>query len=463
MDVKLLAEGVIKKALNKGCDKAEVFIKTSKGISAEAKDGGVDALESSREFGIALKVIKNKRLGFSFTTGADGVEDMISDAVKGAEWTAPDEYIDIPEFMPASEALVMDEKMKDIKEDDIIKKAILLERSTLDLDSRINKVRKAGVSIGMGSTTIVNSKGVNISYESGYITAQVMALASDGQDSQMGWDFAMSRRMSDVDCVSVAQGASKRALQLLGARKISNVKVPVILDSSVAKDFLGIFSSSLSAEAVQKGRSFLKGKAGKKIISPLINIIDDGLIPWHAGTKPADDEGVPASRKVLVEGGVLTGFIHNTYTANKDGVRSTGNAVRGGFRGLPGVDVTNLYIERQETVDSRQETVDRVQGFEGPGVRGQDNNRLIKSLSKGLLILETMGIHTANPISGDFSIGVSGLWIEGGEIAYPVKEAVMSGNILELFNNIQDVGDDLRFYGKIGSPGLLTGEVDISA
>ncbi|MBI4680934.1 MAG: TldD/PmbA family protein [Nitrospirae bacterium] len=449
MDVTLLAADAVKNALNRGCDEAEVFIKTAKRLSVEAKNNSVEALNSAKDFGISLRVIKNHRLGFSFTTNPAELEDMVKEAVEGAEWTAEDEYIEVPNpLLPSSDVLVFDEKIKNIKEDDIINNALFLEKAALDFDSRIKKVRKAEVSIAEGSTTIFNSKGIKVSYDSSSITAAVTTLADDGHDMQTGWDFAVSRRLSDINFSSIAEGASKKAIDLLGSRKITSVKVPVILDSSLASDFLGIFSSSLSAEAVQKKRSFLANKIGKNIISPIVNIFDDGLMPWRIGTKPVDDEGVPTSKKMIVSKGTLTGFIHNTYTAKKEGTVSTGNAVRGSFRSLPVIDVTNFYIEPHKNEKSE--------------VRSE-KYELIKSISKGILVLEAMGVHTANPISGDFSVGISGLWIENGEIKYPVKEAVISGNVLELFKRIERVGSDLKFYGKIGSPSLLIGEMDISA
>lgn len=461
MDTASLAEDTVKKALKKGCDVVEVFIKTAKRLSVEAKNGSVEVLGSARDFGVALKVIKKQRIGFSFTTSIDGIKDIIDEAVRSTEWTAIDKYVDIPDCMSASEVLVLDEKIKNIKEDEIIKSALLLEKAALDFDVRIKKVRKAQVITTVGNTTILNSKGINISYESSHFTAAVTAFASDGQDNQTGWNFETSRRLDDINFVSVAEGASKKAIDLLGARRISSVKVPVIFDSSVASEFLRFFSASLSAEAVQKKKSFLTGKICKNIISPIITVIDDGLIPWRVGTKPVDDEGVATSKKVIISNGQLSGYIHNTYTAKKEGVTSTGNAFRKNFKSLPGIDVTNLYIEPDKK--------NRIQGFKGSSdqvifhLNPQPLNPLVRSLSKGILVLETMGIHTANPVSGDFSIGISGLWIENGGIAYPVKEAIMSGNVLELFNRIEDVGDDLRFYGKVGSPSLLIGEIDISA
>lgn len=455
MDLLTLADDIIQKALKKGCDSAEVFIKSAEGISAGAKDGDIEALEASCEIGMALRVIKGHRLGFSFTTSVakDDIEKTIDEAVEGSKWTGEDIYIDFPAQMKPAEVLVFDGKIKELREKDVIKLALFLEEKTRAYDRRITKVRKAEVSAGTGITAILNSKGVRTSYESSYVSASVTPLAEDGSDSQIGWGFASSRRSSGIDLVNIAESASRRAVELLGPRKIKPLKSPVILDPAVAVEFLGIVSASLSAEAVQKKRSLLAGKVGKSIVSPLIEIIDDGLMPWGAGTRPVDDEGVTVSRKTLVSKGVLTGYLHNTYTAKKDGTVSTGNAVRGSSKSLPGIGTTNLYIKPSKS--------------QGPGASGQgpqiQNGNLVKSLSKGILITEVMGVHTANPVSGDFSVGISGLWIENGKALYAVKEALISGNILELFRKVEAVGSDLTFYGGKGSPGILIGEMDISA
>lgn len=441
--IEITAEEIVKMAMDRDSDLAEVYMKSSRGISAEAKNGNVEALEVSEERGISLKVIRNGKLGFSYTTDSDGIVNMVDEAVRAAQWTGADEYIDIPGLASPEDVLIFDENIKNIKEDDVIKDALLLEESALAFDEQIKRVRKAEAGAGTAITTIVNSKGINVTYESSYCSAYLTALAEDSAgDSQMGWDYTGSRRLSDIDIKHVGEEAARRAIELLGSRKISAMKVPVILRPSVAGEFLDILSASISAEAVQKQRSFLAGKAGQKIISPLVEIIDDGRMGWHIGTRPVDDEGVPSQSKTIISEGVLNGYIHNTYTAKKDGTVSTGNAVRGGFKGLPGVGVTNFYIK--------------------PAENGETSG-LVKSLSKGIVILGAMGVHTANPVSGDFSIGISGLWIENGEVAYPVKEAIVSGNVLEMFKKVEAVGDDLKFYGSTGSPSLLIGEMDISA
>jgi PmbA protein len=248
--------------------------------------------------------------------------------------------------------------------------------------------------------------------------------------------------MADVRLSSVAEEAANRSTELLGSRKIASEKVPVVLVPSIAVEFLQILSASVLSESVQKKRSFLAGKVGQSIISPLLNITDDGTLPWGLGTRPADDEGYSTSRKFIVSEGVLNQYLYNTYTAKKDGTASTGNAVRGGFKSLPGVGVCNFSIEK------------------GGGGSLQD---MIASIQRGIVIVGAMGVHTANPISGDFSVGISGLWIEKGVAAYPVKEAVLSGNVLDMFNKVEGVGSDLAFYGNTGSPSLLIGAMDISA
>ena len=438
-----IAEDIIKKSLQKGCDAAEVYIIGADSISVEAKEGTVDALEVSRDFGIAVKVIKKHRLGFSFTSLPERAEETINAAMEASEHTCVDKFMDIPDERPPSDVKVFDSELNDIKEEDVIRNALALEKRALSSDEMVKKVRKAEVSVRRGTTAIANSRGVNISYQSGYISASVTLLAVDDKgDSQMGWDFDIRRKLKDLDIAMIGASAAERAIGLLGSRTIIPVRVPVILDPHVSVQFLDILSASLSADAVQKKRSFLTGKVGRKIISDRIDIIDDGVMPWGIGTRPVDDEGVPTSDRSLITEGVLAEYIHNTYTAAKAGTSSTGNASRGGFKSLPGVAVTNLYIK--QTGNGRE-------------------TELIKSMHKGILITDVMGIHTANPVSGDFSIGISGIWIEGGERKYPVKEALMSGNILDLFIKVEETGRDLRFYGNTGSPSLLVGEMDISA
>jgi len=446
MDLQEISEDILRMAKRKACDLAEVYIKTSRGINVEAKDQRVDTFKNSRDFIIALRIIKDKRLGFSFTTDIRDIERKIDEAIESSQWIAEDIYNDIPEPEGHQQVSIIDEEIKAIKEEEIIKDVLLLEESALSYDNRIKKVRNATLSVRYEKTVIVNSKGVNVSYEGSHASAYMITLADDGRDSQTGWDFSSSRKMANLDLSEIGRNASRRAIELLGSRRIKPVRVSVVLDAPVAAEFLGILSSSLSAESVQKKKSMLADKMGRSVVSPIIDIIDDGTIPWAMGTRPVDDEGTPTSRKELVSRGVLCGFIHNTYTARKANVMTTGNAIRHSLQSLPGVGILNLYIKPME----------------GEEIQSRDES-LLRCLQRGILITSAMGMHTANPISGDFSIGISGLWIEKGEVVYPVREAIISGNILDLFKKIKAIGRDMRFYGELGSPSLLIEDVDISA
>ncbi|MDI6890800.1 MAG: TldD/PmbA family protein [Thermodesulfovibrionales bacterium] len=444
------AEDIINLALRKGADEAEVYIRSSKNLSIEIKAQKIDALESSLSFGYSLRVIKDRRLGFSYSTDTGDIRSIGDNAVETARWADRDEYLELPdpELVSGSDSCsvdIFDPRISSIGEEEAVKKVSLLEKAAYEEDERIKNIRKARGTFSKTDITIMNSRGIDRQYSSTACTAQIMVMAEDGMDSQMGWYFAGSRFLDEVSFEDVGRNATRRAIQLLGSRRMNAQETPVVLDNLVAAEFIGVFASSLSSENVQKGKSLLSGRLGKQVISPKVSIIDSGLLSGKLGSRPVDDEGVSSRGKTLIKEGLLKGYLYNTYTAKKDGVPSTGNAVKSGFSGLPSVGISNLYIEAV----SKSSVVSLGELFRVSG--------------KCLYVTEAMGIHLVNPISGEFSIGVSGLWIEKGEIAFPVKEAVISGNILSFFENIEASGDDLRFFGNVGAPSLLFGPTDISA
>ncbi|MBI4683575.1 MAG: TldD/PmbA family protein [Nitrospirae bacterium] len=452
-DKREFASEVISLALKSGAEQAEVYLKSAGSLTLEVKNQEIDAVESSLSFGYSLRIIKNQRLGFSYSTSDSETGTVVKNAIESSEWSDADEYLGLPSNS-RHEALgtgrldsleIFDKEIEALKEEEAITYVLTIEKAAKDFDNRIKKIRKASATFTNGEIYVLNSNGVDIFYPYTKCIAQVMAVAEENGEGQMGWDFNGSRFLKDLSFDEIGRNAAKRAVQLLGSRKISTAKVPVILDNSVVSEFLGILASSLSAESVQKGRSLLKDKIGHKVMASGINIVDSGITPRRLGTVPVDGEGVATSEKVLIREGILQHYLHNTYTAKKAGVNSTGNAVRGGYSGLPSVGITNLSISAVSASD--------VMPFIS----------LLNSLDNGLYITEAMGVHTANPISGEFSVGVSGLWIERGKVKFPVKEAVISGDMLSLFSKIEAIGDDLRFYGNIGTPSLLIGPTDISA
>ncbi|HEY6010852.1 MAG TPA: TldD/PmbA family protein, partial [Nitrospirota bacterium] len=334
---------------------------------------------------------------------------------------------------------IYDPELVSLSEHEKIERVKAMERDAYAMDSRIKRIRKASASFSASETLIMNTHGAEISYRSTAASSSIEVVAEDKGESQAGSDFDVSRFYRRLRIEEVGRRAAQKALDLLGARHIDSVKAPVVLEAEVAQDFLGLMAGGFSAEGVQKKRSLFIGRLGTDVASPIITVHDDGLLDNGLGTVPTDDEAVPTRKKTIIEKGTLALFLHNTYTANKDKTVSTGNGMRGGFKGIPGVGVTNLYIE--------------------PGKVSLEE--LVSSLDRGLLVTEVMGMHTANHISGDFSVGATGFWIEKGRKAYPVREITIAGNILDLMKHVDAVGSDLRFSGRIGSPSLRVKELSI--
>lgn len=430
---------------SRGADQAEVYLKISKNLSIEVKEQKIDSIEKSLTSGYSLRIIKDNRLGFSYSTDFEDMEKVINNAFNSSLYSETDLYLDLPSFIkPSLIPEIYDPSVASLSEEGAIDLVMLVERAAIREDSRIKKIRKASGGFSINEVYIKNTKDVKYHYSSTSCSAHIMLVAENAQESQMGWDYQACRYLSDLSFEDVGKRAAKKALKLLGAKNITSFKGSVLLDNSVAVEFLSILSSMLSAESVQKKKSLFQGKINNPVISDKLNIVDNGLIDRKVGSRPVDDEGVATSKKILIEKGILKGFMHNTYTAKKDLTISTGNAIRGGFSALPSVGPTNLYLESSSEVSVKS------------------LNNMIEAMEKGIYVIEAMGMHTANPISGDFSIGVSGLLIQKGKISHSVKEAMISGNILDLFKGVYLIGDDHRFYGNIGSPSILIENVDIS-
>lgn len=439
------AEEIIQKARQKGIDLVEVYLIDSRNLSVEVKDGKVEGHEEAEVFGYGIRIIKDGRLGFSYSTSRDEWESSLRKAMECSEFASLDEDLTLPEPQGYYHRVeVFDPAINSLDGSGLLKHAMELEGSAFKVDQRIKKTRKASISTTVSRKTIVNSLGIDITYDSTSCIAHIMVVAEDAQEAQSAWEFGGGRFLKDISFSEIGRRAAEKALSLLGSKRISSRKSAILMEPSVAVDFLGLFAHSFSAEEVLKGKSLLAGRIGQRVLSPLINITDNALLPGRLGTRPVDAEGVNSRVNQLVIGGVLQGYLHNTYTARRASSRSTGNAVRGSYAELPLVGVSNLYISPSE------------------GTIPLSFRELINADKEMLYVLDVMGMHTANPVTGDFSVGVSGLWIERGEVLFPVKEAMIAGNILDLFNSVIALGDDLRFYGSMGSPHILLRDIDIS-
>lgn len=437
------AEKILSYALSHNADAAEVFLRAYSSTSIEVKDQKVDAFDRAKDIGAGLRLLVGARMGFAFTTdlSENSLKTLAQAAVTNAQNTEPDPFHSLPN-KPAiayHDVNIFDSQIINLAEKEKIERVMAMEREAFAVDARIKRIRKASATFSDADTMIMNTNGAESSYRSTACSSSIEVVAEDKGEAQTGSEFDVTRFYGKLRIEAVGRKAAQNALDLLGAKHINSIKAPVLLEATVAQEFLSMMASGFSAETVQKKRSLFIGKLGQEVASPVITVFDDGLLEGGLGTVPSDDETVPIIKKTVIEQGRLAMFLYNTYTANKDKTVSTGNGMRGGFKGILGVGLTNLYVE--------------------PGTYTLED--LVKSIDKGLYVTEVMGMHTANPISGDFSVGATGFWIETGKKAYPVREITLAGNILDLMKYVDAVGNDLRFSGKIGSPSLRIKELSI--
>ena len=441
---KRFAEKILSLAGSFKTDAADVFLRSSSASTIEVKEQNVDAFERARDRGVGLRVLKDGHMGFAFTTDLSdsAIKTLVQSALTNARNTEADPFHAVLAGPAAAyhTTAIFDPEITTLSEKEKIERVMAMEREAFAVDSRIKRIRKASASFSDSETLIMNTNGAEVFYRSTACSASIEVVAEDNGESQAGSEFDVSRFYQKLAIEEVGRKAARRALDLLGAKHIASIKAPIILEATVAQEFLGLMASGFSAESVQKKRSLFMGKIDTDVASPVITVVDDGLLEGGLGTAPSDDELMPMKKKIVIDKGRLALFLYNMYTANKDKTVSTGNGIRGGFKGVPGVGVTNLFIE--------------------PGTASLEE--LIYSMDSGLYVSEVMGMHTANAISGDFSVGATGFWIERGKKAYPVREITIAGNILDVMKHVDAVGCDIRFSGRLGSPSLRVREISIA-
>jgi len=438
-----IAEAAIAESIKRGAEMAEAYISNCKELNIDVRKGRVETMKFAEDCGLGLRVIRGARVGFSFSTdlSIEGVKEIVRRALANCAKTASDPYHSLP--APAVAYPELDIYDPDIREASIeakIELARSMEQAALDYDPRVKIIESATYQDGETIVTIVNSRGMNLTSQGGYCGVYMALAASEGNDNQNGFALDYRLKYKQLCPNEVGREAARRAVRMLGATPAQTKKAVVVLDPYVAIGFLGLVAPALTGEAVQKGRSLFAGRVGDKIISEKITIIDDGTMPYGIASTPFDGEGVATSRTVLIRDGILQGFLYNTYTAAKENIQSTGNGVRSSFKGTPEVGTTNLFIDAGST----------------------PVEQMTKDIMNGIYITEMMGMHTANPISGDFSVGVAGLWIEEGELTKPVRGMALGGNVIDLLASVEAVGNDLQFYGSKGSPTLRIAEMTLS-
>ena len=446
-DLQQLAERLVSSGHHD--EQIEAFLTHEREFNVKTYDGEVESLSSAEPRGAGVRVLIEGRVGFAYSTDLtdEGLRAVVEQARTNAAHTTPDDAVALADGWaspPPVMSELVDEAQLQVGPEEKARFALALEAATRAVDPRIRTVEEAVYSDSDSRIAIATSTGVSGIYRRTDAWCYSFAIAEDGDDTQVGFEFDLGRGLSELDAEDVARRAARRALDILGATKIPSAKMPVVFDPYTAGQFLGVLGSALTGEAVQKGRSLFAGKLEQQVASGALTLIDDGTLSDAPGSSPWDAEGVLTERTEVISDGILQSFLYDLTSARREGRDSTGNASRMGFKSVPGPAPSNLAFE--STGESREE--------------------VLRKAGRALLVQDFHGVHSgANAVSGDFSVGATGRLIEDGEFTQAVKEVTIAAPMTEILSNVLAVASDRRwlpFGGSFGGATTLVSEMTVA-
>ena len=443
LDLEALAAEVVSLAVKAGASDAETVAREGDEFSVTVRMGEVETLKESGSRALGLRVFLGKRSASTSTSDltADGIRQLVDGAMALVKVTEEDPCTGLPD---AAEFGALEGELHlyfgdvySLSGPERIEWARRTESAALAADPRITNSDGGSFEAATGRRALANSRGFVGGYHTSYagVSAAPLARDADGKMQRDGW-WSSARRLADVDSPeSVGQEAARRTLRRLGARRVPTQRVPIVFAPEVARSLLGSIFEAASGDAIWRSASFLAGKLDQQIAASSVTLVDDNtmLLPTGAGgfgTSPFDGEGLPSQRTVVIENGVLCTYLLNTYTARKLGMKSTHNASRG-LAGAPGIGAGNLYLQ--------------------PGTLSPE--QILADVPSGLYVTGLMGFGV-NTVTGDYSRGATGLWIENGQLTHAVEEVTVAGNLVEMLRNVTAIGNDLVFRSSIASPTL---------
>ncbi|HUY81006.1 MAG TPA: metallopeptidase TldD-related protein [Acidobacteriaceae bacterium] len=446
-DLLTLATDIVARALKAGADDAEVTIREGDEFSTTVRMGQVETLKESGSRGMGLRVLVAGNNGYRVASTStsdftsEGIAHLVNGAIALARVTSEDPFAglaDASEFGQLEGDLqLFHEDVYSLPTAERIEYARRAEAAALapgasTTDTRITNSDGGSFDAATGRKVFANSRGFSGEYRASSCSISVspIALGSKGEMQRDYW-YTYARALKNLDSPeSVGEEAARRTLRRLDARRVKTQQVPLVFSPEVSRSLIGAIFNAASGDSIYRGASFFTGKLGQQVAAPSVTVVDDGTLIGGLGTSPFDGEGLPSRRNVIVENGVLVHYMLNTYTARKLGMKSTANASRG-LAGNPGIGANNLFL---------------VAGTQSP-------DEILRDIPSGLYVTELMG-QGINMVTGDYSRGASGLWIENGQLTYPVQEITVAGNLKDMFQNITAIANDLIFRGSVASPTL---------
>jgi PmbA protein len=441
-DMQQLAVDVVERALRAGATEAEAVIREGDEFSTLVRLGQVETLKESGARGIGVRVFlgSNGGLRTANTSTSDfteaGLDQLVRSAIDLAQVTSQDPFAGLPEpgamGQVAGNLDLYYEDVYSMPPAERIEYARRAEAAALSADPRLKNSDGGSFDAATGHKVMANSRGFVGEYRRSYCSVAAMPIAQTEQGGmQRDYWFSSARTLGKLASPeSIGAEAARRTLRRLNARRVATQSVPIVFAPEIARSLVGNIFEAANGDSIYRGASFWADQLGKQVASSNVTVIDDGTIPGLFGTAPFDGEGLPTRRTVIVENGVLQNYLLNTYTGRKLSMQSTGNASRG-LAGTPGIGAGNLFLEN---------------GSASP-------QQLLADVKVGFYVTELMGFGV-NMVTGDYSRGAAGLWIENGELTFAVEEITIAGNLKEMLNNVTAIANDLEFRGAVASPTL---------
>ena len=426
----------------------EIYLFDAKILKMEAENSNISNYTDAISNGFSLRLKKEDKISFSYCSGLDEEKvvnsfnngfNLIGLTESNGDISFSSSKIDENNLYESNLGIYSDNFFNvdiETKKNNLIE----MENIAYSFDKRIYKVDKPSYSEVLISKRLVNSNSIDLSSKKTHYEIFLSAASKNNDENASGFDFDASFEFGSLKFKKVAMNGAKKAVDQLGARIIESGKYNVLFDNITSSELLSILKQSFYASSVYKKKSLLDGKIDSKVLSEKLTIIDDGTLFGGYGTDIFDGEGIAMQKKFLCLNGVIKTFLYDIEYANKFQVKSTGNSRRSSHKEPPELGTTNFFIET-----GKKSFID-----------------VVSSIKNGLYITELMGLHMAKPYTGEFSLGASGFYVKNGQADFPIKGIVISGNIINLFNNIVEIADDIRFLGTIGSPSILIDDVQIS-
>jgi PmbA protein len=435
---------VVERALAAGATDAECTIAEGDEFSANVRMREIESLKEAGSRAAGLRILIGRKTGSSYTSdfSPEGIALLLKSAIELAEVTTEDPHAGLPDpdelGSVEGDLRLYSPDVETLETPVRIETARRAEAAALEADPRIVNSEGASFDSHVGRRIFANSRGFSGEYRTSYCSVAVAPVAKDGDSMERDHWYTLARGFSGLESPeSVGRTAAQRALRRLHPVKVETQRVPVVFESAVARSLLDSLFEAVHGMSIYRHESFLAGKLGEKVASDSLTVVDDGTLPGLFGAQPFDDEGVPSRRTVVIDRGVFKSYLLNTYAARKLGMKTTGNASRG-LTGNAGIGHGNFFVEA---------------GVQPP-------ERILAGVSNGFYVTDLMGFGV-NVVTGDYSRGAAGLWIRGGELAFPVSEVTIAGNLKDMLLGLEAIGSDLEFRGSTAAPTLKIGEMTV--